>query len=449
VATFGYRGPYADLILSGGHLVSPEGIVQGDISIADGVIVAILPPGTGGQARERLDVHGKLLFPGLVDVHVHLREPGLTHKEDFESGTRAAAAGGVTTLMVMPTDNPWTETPEDLLAKRALAKGHLYVDVGFQVAVGKGDIDLAALRSLGAASLEVFTADVPERYRHDTLAALTSVLRRIGGSGIPIGVSPGDQSILEASNDGGSVQDFIVRRPPLAEAAGITRAILGAYETGSVIHIRQINSAVGVETLRCLKHLADVSAETTPQNLLFTVADYETYGNAIKASPPFRGRSDIQALGQGLRDGTIDIVATDHAPHAPEEKAAHYGRFSDVPGGMAGVQTLLPIMLHLAAKGVICLPHIVKLCAANPAKRFGFAGRKGRLAEGHDADVVVVDPSRSTILRNEDQYSKAAITPFAGVTIPYCIESTLLRGQPIFSGGVVAKARRGVILSPS
>ena len=439
-----------DLALTGGQVVSAEGAAALDVAIEDGRIAAVRPPGEIGNARGTMDVSGRLLFPGLVDAHVHLREPGLTHKEDFASGTRAAAAGGVTTLLVMPTDDPWTETAQQLRDKMALAQGRPFVDVAFQVVLGRGGAaDLHELAELGAVSFEVFTADVPERFRHDGVAALVDALRRLRGLGVQIGVSPGDQTILDAVIDRGSIADFLATRPPLAEATGVARAVLAAKEANAAIHIRQLNSALGVETLRRLKSLADVSAETTPQNLIFTAEDYVSLGNSIKASPPFRSAEDVSAVLDAIRDGTVDVVSTDHAPHAPDEKAKQQGRFSDVPGGMAGVQTLLPVMLHLAGRGMISLADIARLCADNPARRFGFAGRKGRIAENHDADIVIVNPGLASVIRNEDQLSKAVHTPFAGLSVPYSIEATYLRGVPVFASGRVSASPIGIVLKPS
>lgn len=439
-----------DVALTGGQVVSAEGVVALDVAIEGGRIAALRQPGAIGASRETMDVSGRLLFPGLVDAHVHLREPGLTHKEDFASGTRAAAAGGVTTLLVMPTDDPWTESAQQLRDKIALAQGRLFVDVAFQVVLGRASgADLHELVGLGAVSFEVFTADVPEQFRHDGVTALVDGLRRLRSLGVRIGVSPGDQTILDAVVDRGSVADFLATRPPLAEATGVARAMLAAREANAAVHIRQLNSAIGVDTLRRLKSLADVSAETTPQNLIFTADDYVSLGNSIKASPPFRSAEDVAAVLEAIRDGTVDVVATDHAPHSPDEKAKQQARFSDVPGGMAGVQTLLPVMLHLAGRGMISLADIARLCADNPARRFGFAGRKGRIAENHDADIVIVNPGLSSVIRNEDQLSKAVSTPFAGLSMTYSIEATYLRGVPVFASGRLSASPKGMVMKPS
>lgn len=439
-----------DLLLRGGEVVDIDGIVRGDVAVKDGVIAAILPANVPAESSQTLDVSGKWIFPGLVDAHVHLREPGLTQKEDFESGTRAAAAGGVTTLLVMPTDDPWTMTPEHLLDKIDRAQNRVYVDLAFQTAFPRAHVDLVELRRLGAISFEVFTADVPEPFLHGEMADLLEALRRIAAAGGLAGVSPGDQSILSASEarGGSDLAAFLESRPPVAEATGISKAVIAAAMTGARIHIRQTNSALGVDTYRRLKSMADVSIETTVQNLVFSAADYARLGPAIKASPPFRTSADVEALRLAVRDGLIDMVATDHAPHSPAEKSAGYARFADIPGGMAGLQTLLPMMLDLAHRGVFGLTDIVRVCSANPASRFGLANRKGRIRTGWDADLVVVDPTITQTLRSSEQYSKAAYTPFDGLVAPFHLSHTFLRGREIARKGVVIGAPSGVALTP-
>ena len=437
-----------DTILRGGQIVGVDGLTTVDVAIKDGRIAALLKPGHPAEAGAVLDCAGRLLFPGLVDAHVHLREPGLTQKEDFVSGTRAAAAGGVTTLLVMPTDQPWTETPEQLAGKIAASRGRLHVDAAFQVAISKRTVDLKALRDTGAISFEIFTADVPDEFRHDSLHELLAALRRCHGLGPLTCISPGDQSLLAATERSGG-SDFVAfanSRPPLAEASGIARAILAAADTGARVHIRQSNAGLGMAVLRRLKDMADVSIETTPQNLLFTQQDYAKGGAAIKASPPFRQATDVAGLRRAVRDGLIDIVCTDHAPHTPAEKAASYPRFTGIPGGMPGVQTLLPLMLHLASAGAFDLPDIVRLCSANPARRFGLAGRKGLIEAGGDADIVVVDPTRSSTIENADQHSKACTTPFAGFRLPYRLERTLLRGRTVAIGQSVEAEPTGEVV---
>jgi dihydroorotase len=207
--------------------------------------------------------------------------------------------------------------------------------------------------------------------------------------------------------------------------------MLAAASTGARIHVRQINSELGVEVWGRLRDMADASVETTPQNLFFSADDYETQGASLKGSPPLRTRRDVDALRAALGKGLIDIVATDHAPHAPAEKAASYPAFADIPGGMPGLQTMLQTMLKLVDEGMIALPDLVRMCARNPADRFGLGRRKGRIATGYDADMLIVDPRQSSFVSNAEQVSRAAYTPFDGWTVPARLTSVYLRGREI------------------
>lgn len=434
-----------ETLISGGTVVDgEERPARRDVCISGGKVVALAEPGSARGATT-IDVSGCMLLPGLIDAHAHLREPGLTHKEDFSSGTHAAALGGVTTVLDMPTDEPWTASAEQLADKIAMADGRIHVDVGFQAVVTKDASLDAGLLELGPVSFELFTADVPEAYLFGTMDAVSERLRLLADTRALIGISPGDQSILLGSAarqaGDGSVAAFYASRPPLAEAGGVARAVLAAAQTGARVHVRQINSALGVATWRRLRDMADVSVETTPQNLFFTADDYETHGAGLKASPPLRQAQDVAALREALSSGLIDMVATDHAPHSAAEKAEPRASFADIPGGLPGLQTLLATMLKLVDEGVIDVSAIARLCAANPADRFGLKGRKGRIAVGHDADILVLDPGRQSIVRAADQVSKAGYTPFDGLRVRHSLSRVFLRGREIVrDGALVARA---------
>ena len=439
-------------VLRGGRVVDPDGVHPLDLAVCDGRILAQLRPGEPVADATGISVAGKLLLPGLVDAHAHLREPGLTWKEDFGSGTRAAAAGGVTTVLVMPTDEPWTANAAEFDAKCALATGRVFVDVGVQVAVRRGAADLDDLVARGAVSFEVFTADVPPDFLHATQAAVTDAVRAIHAAGGLAAVSPGDQSVLDAElarlMPGRSTPaDFVATRPGSAEAAGIARAVLAAATCAARVHIRQSNSAAGMAVYRRLRDLADVTIETTPQCLMFTEADYGRLGPLAKASPPWRAAADRDAMRAALAEGVMDIVATDHAPHTSEEKRAHPNDFAAVPGGFAGLQTLLPALLRLVDEGLIDLPALVRVAATRPAERFGLGRRKGRLQPGLDADILVLDPQRQSTVRARDQLGKNPDTPFDGLTVSMTLERVFLAGREVFGFRGLVGPPDGVVLS--
>ena len=437
-----------ETLIVGATIVNEGGEARRDVAISGGKIAALIHPADTAEAQRVIDASDCFLLPGLVDAHAHLREPGLTHKEDFSSGTHAAALGGVTTVLDMPTDDPWTASADQLAAKMSMAEGRLNVDVGFQAVVSERLDRVEGLAALFPVSFELFTADVPQQFLFSTMDAVRLALRRMAPLNTTVGISPGDQSLLEGSaarDSSGSIAAFLESRPALAEANGIARAVLAAVETGTRIHVRQINSALGSETWRRLRDLADASVETTPQNLFFCADDYETHGARLKGSPPLRTRQDVQRLRESVAAGLIDIIATDHAPHSPAEKAADYPAFADIPGGMPGSQTLLTLMLKLVDEGLIGLRDIARMCAANPADRFGLGRRKGRLAAGRDADILIIDPKRSFTIADTDQKSKAGYTPFDGWNVSATLRQVFLRGEEIMCDGVLVKAGQGQV----
>lgn len=439
-----------DTLITGAIVVGADTQSAGQVGIVDGHVAALLDPRETAVARTVIAADGCILLPGLVDAHAHLREPGLTHKEDFSSGTHAAALGGVTTVLDMPTDDPWTATDAQLSDKMALARGRIHVDVGFQAVVSDHLERISPLHRLAPVSFELFTADVPQQFLFATMDEVVNALKRFAGLDTLVGISPGDQSLLmdSAQHDRtGGIAAFLESRPVLAEAVGISRALLAGAATGTRIHVRQINSALGVETWRRLRGMADASVETTPQNLFFTAQDYTSHGAGLKGSPPLRDKADVAALRDALAAGQIDIVATDHAPHEAAEKVAHYATFAEIPGGMPGLQTLLLAMLRLVDERLIGFRDIARMCAQNPAERFGLGRRKGRIAPGYDADILILDPRQASDIRNADQVSKAGYTPFDGWRVPGRLTRVLLRGEEIMRDGRLVANGKGLVVT--
>jgi dihydroorotase len=424
-----------------------------DIGISAGRIEALGSPGSLGPAKVNRDAEGLTAIPGLVDAHVHLREPGLVHKEGFQSGTLAAAAGGVTTVMVMPTDDPVTMTPEHFEDKLRLAQGQCHVDYALQACVGPDPRHISELVSKGAVSLEIFLADVPETFLLSDAQSLLSVLEVVNAHGAIAGITPGDHSVVAArtaairARSSGAREDFPPTRPPISEALGVARACIAARETGARIHLRQLSCAQGLEAFEALRPLARITAEITPHNLLLDAQLLIERGPIAKVAPPLRPAADVHAMRKALRRKAIDIIATDHAPHLPTEKAAGDQDIWKAPGGLPGLQTFLAAMLHLVDLGEWTLQDLVRCCCQRPAEIFRLS-RKGRIAPGFDADIVLLDLKRPHTVRDQDQLSKAAQTPFAGLRVQGYPVSVILRGIEIARDGAPVGRALGEFCRP-
>jgi dihydroorotase len=441
-----------EIVIRNARAVHAEREATCDVGIDGGRIAEVGASGSVG-GKKVIDATGLHLLPGLVDAHVHLREPGIVHKEGFATGTLAAAAGGVTTVMVMPTDNPVTMTPAQFEEKRRLAEGQCHVDFALQAALGKEVSQVEALKQLGAISFEIFLADVPDAFLVPDAHSLLMALAEVARVGAVAGITPGDHDVVTQrtteirARSKGAREDFPPTRPPISEALGIARAVVGARETGARIHIRQLSCEAGLQALRGLREGAKVSAEVTPHNLTLDSDELLRQGPVAKVAPPLRASSDVRAMVQALAAREIDIVATDHAPHLPAEKAKGDADVWQAPGGIIGLQTFLPVMLGLVAEGRLTLCDLVRACATAPAELFGLPN-KGRIEVGTDADLVLVDLAETITLRNEDQLSKAARTPFAGRSVKGAIRRVFLRGAEIARDGKPSGAPIGRFLRP-
>ncbi|HEV7267307.1 MAG TPA: dihydroorotase family protein [Falsiroseomonas sp.] len=440
-----------DTLVLGGRIATEAGLREMGLGLAGGRVAAWLAPGLRPAAAEVVDATGLVVLPGLVDAHVHFRDPGLTQKEDFASGSAAAAAGGVTTALVMPTDLPPTLAAEDLHAKAALAAGRVHVDIGLQ-ALAVGPDHAAGLAAAGAVSLEVFLGDAPPALLLKDSAVLAEVLLAAFAAGIVVGVTPADDPVIAAAEarlrrPGGDPLDFYRSRPPLSEATGTARALAAAAATGAAVHLRQVSCCESLVLVQAARARGlDVTAETTPHYLLLDETEIRRQGPFAKILPPLRGKADRAALWEALRGDALDMVATDHAPHSIAEKQAGIADIWAAPGGFPGVQTMLPLMLDAVAAGRLGWGELVRLCCAAPARRFGLWPRKGGLEPGADADLVLVDPARRAEIRDADQLSRAGRTPFAGRVVTGWPVATFLRGACVMRDGAVLGPPRGQVV---
>jgi dihydroorotase len=443
-----------DMLLRRGRVVGEDRIAVQSVAILDGRIAALISSGDEPQAREVVEAADQLILPGIVDSHVHFREPGLTHKEDFASGSLAAAAGGVTTVMVMPTDDPFTITPENFSEKIAIANGRTHVDFALQAGLGPVREHVRALTDLGAISFEVFMSDLPASLLVSDPADLVATLDAVRNVDRVAGVTPGNDSLYRRAAEiaqhvhGPAWQAFPASRPSEAEVLGVVEACIAASLSGARIHLRQISCAASLAALVGFRN-KNVTAEVTPQNLILNDADFLRLGPIAKVAPPLRPAADVAAIRLALADGVLDVVATDHAPHHPDEKARAIDDIWKGPGGFPGVQTFLPLMLRLVGEGVLDYPRLVQTCCATPARLFGLYPRKGSLQVGSDADFVIVDPSRPMTVRNQDQLSKARNVPFDGMTAPGTPVLACLRGTVIMRNGRPVGPPIGRFISPN
>jgi dihydroorotase len=444
-----------DLVIGNGKILLGGTVLDGSVCVTDGVIQKIEPASQPVAASEIIDAGGRHVLPGLVDAHVHFRDPGAAYKEGFENGSVAAALGGVTTILVMPTDNPMTSDPERVREKIALgARSH--VDFGVHAIVGEDVAQVADLAALGCCAFELFLADVPQPLRIKDAEDLMRALQAIAAVSGLAGVTPMLPSIVEARTrelraaNRRAPLDFARSRPGHAEALGIALASEAAIAAGCRVHFRQVSAASSVDVIAMYKARRRdlVTAETLPHNLLLTEAELERQGPFAKMSPPLRQPADLQRLWQGLREGVLDIVVTDHAPHLVEEKAKGKDDIWASPLGVPGLETVLPLMLDQYRRGNLTLPRLVDALAERPARIFGLYPRKGTLAPGADADIVIVDIEREWEITNEALATRARYTPFHGTRGQGRCETVILRGRKIVDSGRVLGEPTGRFVRP-
>lgn len=445
-----------DTVITGGTVVNENGRQQADLAIAGGKVAAIGAPGTLPSGRETIDATGHVLLPGMIDVHVHFREPGMTQKEDWGTGSAAAALGGVTTVFDMPNTDPPVDTVAHFEQKRALASEKSLVDFGIYGLLGEHNLDkLPLLAEAGVCGFKLFlgntTGDLPCPNDGAVLEGF-EILARIGlRCSIHAENSPmlfWRQNRMKAAGRTDPLAHLAARTDVVALEALNRSAVLADW-TGARIHIVHESCAASLPYIRFHKERGvDMTVEVLPQYLYLAAEDMlSPGGHVIRMNPPIRQREQQAPLWAGLLDGTIDMVATDHAPHAVSEK--HAASIWEVACGFPGVQTSLPLMLEAAAEGRMTLEDVVRVMSTAPARAFGLYGRKGVLQVGADADVVIVDPAQPQVIRAEALASRGKLTPYDGWTLRGTVLRTLVRGQTVaLDGAVVGVPGSGQIVRP-
>lgn len=430
-----------DLLIQGGRCYLPGGLVEVDVGISAGQIRWLGQAGPNTRAAQVIDARGLIVMPGAIDSQVHFREPGLEHKEDLESGTRAAVFGGVTTIFEMPNTNPNTDTAERLADKVQRATGRAHSNFAFFVGATAGNADqLAELELLpGCSGVKIFMGSSTG----SLLVADDSTLERVlqhGRRRVAIHAEDEprllERKALVSGNDA-RVQQHPVWRDAQTALLATERLLAVAERVGRPVHVLHVTTRQEMELLSTKKQIATV--ETTPQHLTLSAPDcYDQLGSRAQMNPPIREAEHRAALWHAVQTGVVDVIGSDHAPHTLEEKAQPYPKS---PSGMPGVQTLLPLMLHHVNQERLSLGRLVDLVCEGPARIYNIVG-KGRIALGYDADLALIDLQAQRNVDDASMQSKCGWTPFAGMTLQGWPRVTIVGGKVVVREGELVE--RGV-----
>ncbi len=426
-----------DLILRGGHIVSSQGTHQGDIAIHGGTIAEVGDL-SSASSEVLLDVTGLHVLPGGIDTQVHFREPGLEHKEDLESGTRAAIMGGITAIFDMPNTDPTTTSEETLHGKLELANGRTWCDHAFFVGATKDNVEeLAHLESLpGTPGVKIFMGSSTGPLLVDDDEHLRAVLN---SSHRRSPVHAEDEARLRERKAMRSRGEPHVREHPIrrdAEAARLAteRILRLSEETKHPIHILHVSTREELPLIaEAKKRGLRTTCEVTPQHLTLNAEAYESHGTQIQMNPPIRTEVHRQALWKAVKEGLFDVFGSDHAPHTRIEKGLPYPQS---PSGIPGVQTMLPVLLDWVHKRELGLNQLVRMLCENPARIYQISN-KGRIEVGFDADLTLVDLEKSWAIESEWLQSKCGWSPFESMKVHGKIEHVFLRGHHMVNEGAL------------
>jgi len=455
----------ADLAIVGGDVVTSH-VGRASVIVRDGRIEAIQAPDLPVDAETVIDATGMLVIPGVIDIHFHCRDPSYAHRGDFASETRAAAAGGVTTVFEMPISKPATSSLERWQVRRDIAAEKAHVNIGLYAAPALLDVDeAAALVDAGAVGFKLFTTR-PAPGREDEFEGLATngaadvlrVLEMLRDLGARCVFHAEDQALLDLyaerarRQDGPDYLRHNASRPAVVEATAVAELVQLSLATGCPIHIAHVTSKATLDVVRHAKRIgAPVTAETCPHYLFCTEDDLATAGPFGAINPPIRQAEDRAALWEGLADGTLDVIATDHAPFSRPEKEAAIGDILSAPPGHPGIETLVPLLMTAVADGRLTVERVVELVSERPAKLFDLFPYKGAIAPGSDADITIYDPRERRTVRSGEGESRAADCNrlFDGTEVAGHVHATIVGGRVAYEDGVVtATPGLGRIVSP-
>lgn len=450
-----------DTLILNGDVVTETGVQPMDLGLKDGRIMVVAArgslPADPGTVREVLDATGQLVMPGAIDIHFHCRAPAYPARGDFATETRAAAAGGVTTIFEMPISKPCCATPEIFRARRALGEENAYVNFALYGAPGFLRRDhVQGMADEGAIAYKIFMTGAPAG-RNDEFeglclpdeADLYEGLRLVGETGLVCTVHAENNRALEALTaklQAAGRNDMAAHyesRPPWVEAVAVATLMTINRELQMNLHIAHVSSEATLHVLRTMRAGQPATGETCPHYLFFTEQDLERVGPYGKINPPLRHQMDQDALWAGIVDGSLMAVTTDHSPFTVEEKERARTDLWRTPPGSPGIEELVLGMMDAALTGRLTLKKAVELISTNGAKRFGLYPRKGVIQAGADADLTFYDPKQQTTISEDMLFSKAKGCDklYEGRTYQGRVTRTLVGGRTVFVNGEVVGER--------
>jgi dihydroorotase len=448
-----------DLVIKNGRVAVSSSLLNCAVAAKDGRVTWMGQNSNVPRAPKVVDASGLLVLPGVIDVHVHLRDPGATYKEDFKSGTVAAAAGGVTTVFDMPNNTPPTKDAGALRMKMHEAEKKALVDYALYGLLQDGNSrEVAGLLRGGVIGFKCYMSETTGNSAPPSDDELSADMALIARAGRRVAVHAEDNAMLQRrltelreSRRADPLAHY-ESRPESVERAAVARAVGLARGSGCDLHVAHLSSAAGAGEVRKaklarLRRGGSVTAETCPHYLLLDKGDYAEKGALMKVNPSIKRKEDRLALWEAVNDGTIDMIASDHAPHTIEEKTSG-ASILDKPSGFPGLETSVALMLTCVSRGLLTLSRFVRLSSAGPAKAWGLYPKKGSIAVGADADFTLVDPKREWKIDPEKFLSKAKYSPFEGFKAKGAAVYTIVRGGVVMDHGRIDGQRKGEVQRP-
>lgn len=436
------------LRVRGGLVVTPEGAVERDVIVADERIEALVDSSAETPADDELDAGGLVVLPGAVDGHIHFVvddtdqfEPDPSECDEFEEGGRAAAAGGVTTIVEMPQAQPPTTDVQRFVRKRELGEAQAIVDFALWggTVQGADTSEIPRMLAQGAVGIKAFMCDSDPSYPGSDDAQLLRAMRELRDTPFMLGVHAENDALLRdgiAAIRGAGRKDALAHgesRPPIVEIEAVNRAILLAEHSGAWVHIVHMSTAGAAELVAAAKARgARVTCETCPQYLALDEDDLVRLGPMARCAPPLRPREHVEALWEHLAAGTIDCVTTDHCGYSYESRLPGHEDIFEAPNGLPGVQTFLPVVITEARRRGFAWEQIARVLAGTPARLWRLAPHKGAITIGADADLVLWDPERHWTIRGADLAQRHKWTPFEGFEATGRVVRTLQRGHTLY-----------------